>query len=155
MIRWNCTQCDENLEAPDGFNEVIECPNCGHHSRPVPPPDSKLPHPDLIKAEEHFMASKKAKKSREERQFDHYTDGSVRAYRIGWFMCAVAVLILWQAIVMDTTNGDVYNTGLMNNRVVITIVGSTLFITGWISIALGAIGTGIIRLMLDSINKTI
>jgi hypothetical protein len=155
MIHWKCTQCDENLEAPDGFNDIIECPKCGHHSRPVSPPDPKLPHPDLVKTEEQFIQSEKAKKSQAERQFDHYTDGSVWVYRIGWIMCPVAVLVLWFAIAMDTTNGDVYNTGLMNNRVVTTIVGSALFASGWICIALGAIGTGIIRLMLDSINKTI
>lgn len=174
MINWPCSQCDETLEAPNGFTDVIECPECGHHSRPVKPPAStrpvKSPAPsrlsnllnaDLLKGtknqiaiEKAIKASQYAKKPKAERRFNQYTVESSWVYRIGGIMCAAAVFVLWYAIAMNTTNGNVHHTGLMNNRVVVAIIGSALFMTGGIGIALGAISTGIIRLMLDSTNKT-
>jgi|GEM_PF-5177937 len=154
MVRWKCTQCDESLEAPDDFPDVIECPKCGHYSRPAQASSPKLPHPDLVKAEQEFRASEKSKKSYAEKRFDHYTDGTKWVYRIGTMLCISAILVLWYALAMDTTNGDVHNTGLLNNRLVTAIIGSALFVSGSIGIALGAISTGIIRLMLDVSSET-
>ena len=100
------------------------------------------------------MANRKAKESSDEKRFTLYAKGSSRAQRTGDLLCLCAFLVLLYTMAMDTTNGNVHNLGLMNDRLVLAIIGSALFVVGGFSIALGVISKGIIRLLLDLDKKS-
>ena len=159
MIHWICSQCDESLEAPDGFEDVLQCPKCGKHSRPPTRITSERSDPkpmeyDPSDKERKFQANVKAKKSHAEKRYDHYTEGSVWVFRLGWILIVGAGIMILVGFTMDTTSGQVHNLGLLHNRMVTMIVGSAILVSGFVCIALGAIGTGLIRLMLDYSDKS-
>lgn len=125
MVKWACTQCGENLEAPDGFSEVIECPKCGNHSRPRtgPPPVS-------VKAKPVVKKSKSPVKSKQDKK----TSILFRKASAGTVLIVFGVIMLLVAMGSDTTvsSGDSYvqNLGLLNDRIVLAIVGAALLVSG-------------------------
>jgi hypothetical protein len=129
MVNWVCTQCGENLEAPDGFSEVIECPKCGHHSRPRtgPPPVPTITPP----VEEAPESPGKSKHDKTMRLFFWRIPLRVPTGKV--FM-GVGVVVLLVAMASDTTvpSGDSYvqNLGLLNDRIVLAIVGAAILVSG-------------------------
>ncbi len=112
MVNWACTQCGENLEAPDGFGEVIECPKCGNHSRPRtgPPPVQAKAKPnqdESISPDENKKAS-----------------GLFRVLPTGKVLIVVGILVLWAALIEDTKSGD------DDGGMVVAVIGAAILVAG-------------------------
>jgi hypothetical protein len=157
MIQWQCRQCGEGIEVPESHaTEAIECPQCGVFSRP---PEELIPK--ITTAPEVESVPPRSKFAKYQGEPENSSDQSehelpvppiVRSLRLtnfvsnwGIVLILIGVVLCIIAAAMPTTYGNTHNLGLLNNRLVMAVLSSTVFLCGTILWGIGSCSRAIVQ----------
>jgi len=156
MIQWECRQCGEGIEVPESLaSDAIECPQCGVFSRPpdelIPnirtapevPPRPKLPPPEHSAREEVQQGASR------EGQPNTAVRTASAVHRTGITLIVLGSVVAAIGFFFDTAPGGTHNIGIINDRLVITLLGCTGFISGATLFGIGSGANAILSAMSD------
>jgi len=137
MIQRQCGYCSEQMEIPESAgSERFMCLKCGVWNsppkteipNPVTTPPSKADKTTSILEREVFPQTTKAINS----VIADATTDFQPLLVFGMLLLGSGSITTLVGIMMETTNGEFYNTGLLNNRLVTVMIGVGLVISGFV-----------------------